>query len=582
LSTLKRLFQYSLKYWALTFPSLISMLVTAGLQLSWPQFQKLIIDRCLIHGEFWLLPYYAIGILGMFIIIGFANITRGYLSELTAQTIIYDIGNRLFNHMQRLSFSYHDEAETGQLISRSTTDTGTLVGFLGGGILNVFVNLCIALGVVVILFAMNWQLALASLWLMPFLAFVVVKYSNKVGPMYTSFYDQHGKLTSTLQQNLMGIRVVKAFAREEHEVEKFENQAKELFVQIMDLTRVGAFYGPFMSFIAAAGTTFVLWYGGVKVINGTLTLGQMIAFNTYLSLLVGPITLVSYAISIIRSAIASGDRIFEILDTKPERHLRDGHVEMRECTGHIEFQNVSFTYADGTNALHDVSFDIKPGQTVGIMGPTGSGKTSIISLIPRFYDCKAGKVLIDGRDVKEYTIGSIRRHVGIVAQENFLFGATIAQNIAYGKPTADIEQIVAAAKSADIHEFINSLPEGYDTEVGERGVNLSGGQKQRLSIARAIIKDPRILIMDDSTSAVDTETEARIQNALKSIAQSRTTIIIAQRVSSVMAADNILVLTDGRITESGTHDELLARGGRYSTIYEMQFGADAQAGHLEE
>jgi len=293
---------------------------------------------------------------------------------------------------------------------------------------------------------------------------------------------------------------------------------------------------------------------------------------------VGPITQVSYAISITRSAIAAGDRIYEILDTRPERHLRDGSVEMHKCAGHVEFRNVSFTYADGTAALRDVSFEAKPGETIGIMGATGSGKTSVIGLIPRFYDCKVGQVLIDSRDVKEYTIASIRRHVAIVAQENFLFGDAIKANIAFGRPNATMEEIVEAAKIADIHEFIQSLPDGYDTEIGERGVNLSGGQKQRLSIARAILKDACILILDDSTSSVDTETEGRIQNALSAITGTRTTLIIAQRVSSVIHADKIVVLEDGKVLETGTHDELVALGGNYAAIYNMQFSENDPAG----
>jgi ABC-type multidrug transport system fused ATPase/permease subunit len=325
-----------------------------------------------------------------------------------------------------------------------------------------------------------------------------------------------------------------------------------------------------MDFIAAFGITLVIAYGGYLVIHKSLTVGDFIAFYIYVGWIVWPIRITGYVTQLTKNAVVSADRIFEILDTHAETHMRDGKIELKDCSGHVEFRDVSFSYSDGSRALSGVSLDIAPGEMVALMGPTGSGKSSVINLLPRFYDTTEGALMIDGRDIREYRLESLRKSIGIVSQETFLFGDTAYENIAYGRPGVPLEEVIAAAKAANIHDFIASLPDEYDTRIGERGVNLSGGQKQRIAIARAILMNPPILILDDATASVDTETESIIQAALSALTKSRTTFVVAQRVSTVKRADKIVVLDKGRIAEVGTHEQLLAQAGLYSEIFRLQ------------
>ncbi len=552
--------------------TLVSALGANGLALLLPKMMQRIIDDSIEPKRYDLLPVLGLTIIGLAVIKGILGFGSMYLTSFVAQRTTYDIRNRLFDHIQRLSFTYHDEAETGQLISRSTSDVEALLAFLGDGLTNLISNSLIFVGVLILCLSMNWQLALVALSTMPFLLIAVFKYSGRVRPLYTAIQDQYGKMTTTIQQNLMGIRVVKAFAREDYEVGKFSKDSTELLDRVLVTSKVNALYGPLMDFIAAAGTTFILWYGGMQVVHHKLTLGEFVAFNAYLGMIIWPVRIMGWVVNIIQNAIASANRIFEVLDTHPESHLVDGKLELQNCCGSVEFRNVSFSYNDGSRALSKISFDAKPGEMVAFLGGTGSGKSTIINLIPRFYDATDGKVLIDGHDVRDYRLASLRQHIGIVSQETFLFGDTVRGNIAYARPDAPLDEVIEAAKSANIHDFIITLPEGYETRIGERGVNLSGGQKQRIAIARALLMNPPILILDDSTSSVDTETEVMIQKALVSLTESRTTFVIAQRISTIKRADKIVVLDKGRMIEYGTHEELLGQGGLYSEIYRMQLG----------
>jgi len=574
--TVRRLVRFAARYWYWILLTLVCLLAATGLELLTPQFIRLIIDEGLRAKKYHLIPYLSLGIVGIAIVRGVFSFGQQYLTEYVAHRTIYDIRNRLFDHIQRLSFSYHDEAETGQLISRATSDVDMLRRFLGHGLVHLLSDGLIFLGVLAICLYMNWRLALVALSTTPLLLMTVFKYGSKIRPLYTAAQNQRGDMTTAIQQNLLGIRVVKAFAREDYEIQKFDKQSYGLLERNIEAAQVSASYMPRMDFFAAVGTILVIWYGGSQVIHGALKLGALVAFNSYLVRLISSVRMTGWIVNTAQNAVASADRIFEILDTHPETHLKDGIRELRNCKGRVEFRNVSFSYKNGSRVLSNINLEVEPGEMVALVGPVGSGKSTIINLLPRFYDVTEGAVLIDGVDVREYKLESLRRNIGIVAQETFLFGDSARENIAYGKPDAPLEEVIEAAKAANIHDFIESLPDGYETQIGERGVNLSGGQKQRIAIARALLMDPPILILDDSTSNVDTETEIQIQKALASLTKSRTTFVIAQRISTVKRADKIVVLDKGRIVEVGTHEELLKKGGLYSEIYNLQFRAQEE------
>ena len=579
--TLSQIFSYTKKYWLLFSAACIFMILGVATNIGWPKIQQYVIDNCLIKGEFDLLWVYSAMLIGIFLLKGIFQFCQNYCVEMVSQLSVYDVRNKLFDHIQRLSFTYHDEAETGQLISRSTGDVQALRQLFGPGVVNIFVNSLMSIAVLIMCFSMNWQLSVLSLSVMPILAITVFKYSRKIGPMYTKVQDQMGDMTSAIGQNIMGIRVIKAFVREEEQVSKFNKLAWQLYDRILNATKVSAFYGPFMDFLAILSTVLVLWFGGYQVIKNNMSMGELITFNTYLGMLIGPVRMMSFIVAVVQNAIASAERVFEILRTRPEK-IADGKKLMKECNGKVDFKNVNLTYKDGTTALSNINLEVKSGEMVGIIGPTGCGKTSLVNLIPRFYDASQGEVLIDGINVKDFKIETLRKHVGIVSQETFLFGDTIYANISYPKSMMPIEIVVEAAKAANIHDHIMSLPEGYNTLLGERGVNLSGGQKQRIAIARALLMNPGILILDDSTSAVDTHTEALIQDAINNVAKERTTFMIAQRVSAISGADKIVVIDKGRIVETGNHNELIAKEGLYFDIYNSQLLEDSQKDNFVE
>lgn len=570
--TIRRLMTFAKKYWHWIMFTVTCMLAFTALDLLFPQILRLIIDRCLRGQQYHLLPHYAKTLLVIAAVRGVFQFGQQYLPEFVAQRTIFDIRNRLFDHIQRLSFTYHDEAETGQLISRATSDVEMLRRWLGHGLMHLLSDGLIFLGILTYFLLMNWQLALVALSCIPILIVVVFKYGGKIRPLFTIVQNQKGEMTIAIQQNLMGIRVVKSFAREEHEVVKFDKQTNELLERSLDTARVSAFYSPVMDFLAAVSTAFVIGYGGFQVIHGAITLGEWLVFSWYLGRLIGPVRMMGWVVNETQNAIASADRIFEILDTHREVHVKDGKQELAHSRGEVAFRNVSFSYGDGSRVLSGLDFNVQPGETVALVGPTGSGKSTIINLLPRFYDVTEGSILIDGVDIRNYRLESLRRQIGIVSQESFLFGDSARENIAYGRPDARLEEVIEAAKAANIHDFIDSLPDGYETRIGERGVNLSGGQKQRVAIARALLTNPPILILDDSTSSVDTETEALIQTALLKLMESRTTFVIAQRISTVKRAHKIVVLDKGRIVQMGTHDRLVAEGGLYAEVCKLQFG----------
>jgi ATP-binding cassette subfamily B multidrug efflux pump len=558
-------------YKARLFIAAICLLATTGLSLAVPWFIQQAIDLGLSDGQSEYLVIAGLSVAGLGVVKGVFSFGHRYLSQWLAQRLAYDVRNTLYDHIQRLSFTYHDHSQIGQLMTRCTTDVNAVLRFASVGLLDMLYISVLAIGALAVMMTAHWKLALVALIPVPIIAGISLNMARLLRPLFKRVREQFGKVTTVLQENLTGVQVVKAFAREPHEIEKFEAAAMELLSRRMDIVRIFSFNMPLTWALMFFSTALILWFGGGRVTAGELTIGTLVAFNSYIMLLSEPVRRLGFLANMTAEAIASGERIFEILDTG--RSIRDDPkaVALPRLKGTVRFEDISFRY-DGSDewVLRHVDFEAQPGQVVALLGATGSGKSTIINLIPRFYDVTEGRVLADGYDVREVTLESLRRQIGIVLQESLLFSATIHENIAYGRTDTNNKEIVAVAKAAHAHEFIIEFPDGYDTLVGERGVTLSGGQRQRVAIARALLMDPRILILDDSTSSVDTETEYLIQQALQALMKGRTTFVIAQRLQTVLNADQIFVLDRGRIAEQGTHEELLVQGGLYKEIYDLQ------------
>lgn len=577
MQVISRLFGYALRYWSRILAAILLMFIGTGLVMLQPKIIQWTFDSVYEGGEWHLLAWMALAVIAIAILQGLVNYGERLLMEWVGQRTIYDLRNRIYSHLQELSFSFYDTAQTGQLMSRATADVDQLRRFISFGIMRLVSNLVTFVFVLFTLLGMDWKLTLLSLGTMPFLALAVAAFNTRVRPRYRLIQEEMAELTTALQENISGVRVVRAFAQEEREIAKFKEKNWRYLEENITTVRLWAFYFPLMSFISGLGTTLILWYGGRQVILGHLSLGQMLAFTALLGRLVGPVRMLGWLVNMYSQATAAAQRVFEILDTKPDVRDKFGAYELPPITGHVRFENVSFAYDRINHVLHDINIDAKPGQRIAVLGGTGSGKSTLINLVPRFYDVVEGVITVDGIDIRDVTLESLRRQIGIVLQETFLFSATIRENIAYGRLEATDEEVIAAAKAARIHDFIVSLPDGYDSLVGERGVGLSGGQKQRLAIARALLLDPAILILDDSLSSVDTETEFLIQQALEVLMQNRTSFVIAQRLSTVKNADQIIILENGRIVEQGDHETLLAAGGIYRDIYDMQFRSQEES-----
>lgn len=520
----------------------------------------------------------AIAIVVFSIVRGLFAFLQAYWAERNSQAIAYDLRNDLYAKIQRLSFSYYDQNQTGQLMIRATDDVEKVRLFIGQGLLQLIGALVLLTGTLIILFTTNAQLALVTLWILPVALILFMVFGIITQPLFAKVQQKLSRLNTVLQENLAGIKVIKAFTREASEQVKFKTAADDLMNQQIGISRLFSFLFPFVFLIANLGQATTLYAGGVQIVQGTLTLGQWQEFSLYLIYLFLPIAQFGFIITQFGQATASAARIFEILDAKNDVTNAPNAIELPPIKGEIRFENVTFRYfGSGDPVLQNVTFEARPGETVALLGATGSGKTTIINLIPRFYDPTEGKITIDGYDLRDVTLESLRAQIGIVLQETTLFSGSIRDNIAFGRPDADDEDIIAAAKAAAAHDFIISFPEGYQTYVGERGQTLSGGQKQRIAIARALLLNPRILILDDSTSAVDLATEVQIQAALDRLMQNRTSFVIAQRISTVMNADQILVLDKGRIVARGKHADLLEESEIYAEIYSSQLLEDAHA-----
>lgn len=570
-----RAFRRLRPYWHLTASAYAALFATTAILLATPQFIRWIVDRGIRQQDMRLLTWSVLALLGLTVLRGLLTFLMGRWTEIASQSVSYDLRRDIHAKLTELSFAYHNRTESGQLLSRAMQDVERIRFLTGRAVLGLVNGVVLLLGTAVALVLMNPTLALLALLTMPLLAQRALDFGARHRPLSLAIQQQLAVLTTRLEQNLRGARIVKAFAQEDAEIERFEEENQKWFGLAAATARLTALNVPLMDLIANISTVVIVWYGGLQVIWGTLTLGELVAFTTYLAQLSSPIRRLGLIIPALAMAGASAERVFEILDEEtPVKESPDARP-LPAVRGHLRFEDVAFSYTRPHKVLHDISFDVRPGQVLALLGPTGSGKSSITNLIPRFYDPTAGRVLIDGHDIRQVTLDSLRSQIGIVLQESTLFATTIRDNIAFGRPNASEAEIIEAAKAAQAHEFIQGFPDGYDTEVGERGATLSGGQRQRVAIARALLADPRILILDDATSSVDTQTEQLIQKALARLMQGRTSVVIAQRLSTVRQADQILVLEKGRISARGTHPELMESSELYRRIYIGQLEATA-------
>lgn len=530
-----------------------------------------LIDRVILGKNVFLLNLIAIALVILVAVKGLFSYGQTYLMSFVGYRLITDLRNQIYQHLQQLSLSFYKRKRTGEIMSRVVTDVNVLQEIVVESVAKMILNLLIIAGVLGFIFYIHWKLSLCVLAVIPLLALTVRRFGSRIKKFSTLVQVKIADISSLLQETIAGIEVVKSFATEEEEVRKFQQENIRNFRLAMRRTRVVALLSPLVEIITTIGLSAILWYGAREVITGGLTTGKLIAFLGYVSLVTHPLNQLGKTYSLYQRALASAERIFEILDTEPEIKELPGAIQLPPIEGHIRFKDVSFGYNSKELILENISLEIKPGESVALVGPSGVGKSTLVSLIPRFYDSTSGVVTIDGYDVKKVKLASLRQQISIVPQETILFNGTIGDNIAYGRPEATDEEIAEAAKRSNADRFIESLSQGYDTEVGERGVKVSGGERQRIAIARAILRNPRILILDEATSAVDSETELLIQQALRRLMKDRSTLIIAHRLSTIQNVNKVVVLSKRRIEDIGSHEELLAQRGFYTKLYKNQF-----------
>jgi ATP-binding cassette subfamily B multidrug efflux pump len=556
-----------------------SVLVVAGLTLVAPQFIRLLIDKGIEGGDWRWVAIPSAALFGLALVRGVFSFFQGYLSEKVGQSVAFDLRNDLFVKLHRLSFGFHDRAQTGQLMTRMTSDVENVRQFSGLGLVNLVAAIITMAGTLVLLLVLEPRLAVVTFVSVVIIFIVFWVLVTRIFPLHTGRQQGWGKLLAILQENLAGVAVVKAFGREAYERDRYEAANEELYGQSLRVLWGMSATMPLIFLAGSLGNLAVVWYGGSLVISGEMSVGSLVAFTTYLAFMLTQVYPLGMVGGLMSRAGASAVRVFEVMDTESEVSDKPGAGDLGAIKGRLSFDHVSFRYAgQRDDVLDDVSVDILPGESVALVGSTGSGKSTMVNLVPRFYDVQEGSIRVDGIDIREVTLASLRAHIGIALQESTLFGGTIRENIAFGRPDATHDEIVAAARAAQAHDFIAALPAGYDSKVGERGVTLSGGQRQRLSIARTLLVDPVILLLDDATSSVDANTERDLQRALEQLMVGRTSLVIAHRISTVIRADRILVLDGGRIVADGGHDDLLRDSPLYGEIVDSQLEPEPPAG----
>ncbi len=566
-----RLLSYIKPYMRRLAEAIVCIIIAAGANLYLPWIIKDMIDKVLAEKDMQMLNVISVGIVVTFFIRGIFYYGQSYLVSFVGQRVIIDVRDVLFRKFQRLPLSYFDRHQTGEIMSYIANDVAALQNALVDRLIELVTESSIFIGSLVMMVMLDWKLSLLTLITVPLVGQAMKVFGRKLKSSGTVIQERLADITATMQESIAAIRVVKSFGREDYEIERFHRQNELNFRAEMKNNQLMSLLTPTVEFLAALAVTVIVWFGGYEVVNGVITAGALVAFLTYAVNLANPVKRISRVYGAIQKAMAGADRVFAIMDLPETIVNRPGAKDLPPVRGEVVFDDVTFAYEEGNDALSQVSFSAAPGQMIAFVGPSGAGKSTIANLIPRFYEVSSGAIRIDGYDVRDVTMESLRGQIGIVPQETMLFSATVRENIRYGRLDATEEEILQAAKDANAHEFIMALPEGYETKIGERGLNLSGGQRQRIAIARAILKDPRILILDEATSALDTESEKVVQAALDRLMIGRTSFVIAHRLSTVFNADQIYVIQGGRIHEHGTHEALLAAGGLYSNLYHIQF-----------
>ena len=567
----KRLLQYIRPYLKRLGLAIVCIVIAAACNLYLPWIIKDMVDKVLAEKDMVMLYVICVSIVVVFLIRGIFYYGQSYLVSYIGQKVVIDVREVMFRKFQRMPMAYFDRHQTGETMSYITNDVAAIQSALVDQLIEMVTEGSILIGSIAMMVYLDWKLSLLTLVVIPLVGQAMKIFGRKLKRNGTVIQERAADITSLLQESISSIRVVKSFVREDYEIKRFINQNVLNFQAAMKNVQLTSLLTPTVEFLAAVSVTFIVGFGGYEVVNGQMTAGALVAFLTYAVNLANPVKRLARVYGTLQRAMAAVDRVFAVIDLPETIGDKEGAAPLPQIQGHVVVKDVTFGYKEGINALENVSLEVKPGQMIAFVGPSGAGKSTIANLIPRFYEINSGAIFIDGHDIRDVTVASLRDQIGIVPQETMLFSTTVMENIRYGRLDATDEEVIEAAKAANADSFIRELPQGYDTPIGERGLNLSGGQRQRMSIARAILKNPRILILDEATSALDTESEKIVQAALDKLMVGRTSFVIAHRLSTIFNADQIYVIDDGKIREHGTHEELLANGGLYSHLYNIQF-----------